>query len=647
MDIQSPQIQIFQQEQEDDEIKFRDYWIMLKRRWLSIFLSFVIVIGLAASYLHNKSSIYRATAVIKVPVQSNTGRLAAALGAFLPIKSSGNVATEIEIIKLRSVAENVIRKLELHKKQRNLKRDWRQIVSRFRRRLKASQKGASELIDITAIGDSPEEARDIANAVAAEYIRLSETTSKKLWDDLKEQMEAKLEETRVALGKSRNLLHSHEAEAGISTAFSPILTGAGTLTKEYGTQYMISEGARAVAELEAIIMKKEVELAALKQSFSESDPNIIKLEREIEASRQRLRQEKEGVVEKYDKQFDLTRAAAEVVFNQQLYSSLVTKHEELKAQQIMQSKTSEIIEEAVEPFYRSSPKRVPILMLGAVLGLFLGLGVALLREYTDNSIHTVEDITTNIELPVLGSIPRIGRASNWLRRGKNATRDDVLINYEASSRNREARELYRESYRLFQLELMASISKEAEQRQDGLALLVTSSREGEGKSLVAANLAISMAQTGYKVLLVDANRRGSVYHDLLGPDADAGIIDILMENAAWDDAISHTPLDSLSVITCGGKDEQADLSSLLISPHLEDFLKLSKESFDITIFDSSPVIPTSESAAIGSKVDGVVLVIEVNSTQKDLILRAKERMRSSGSNILGAVLNCGVSRKYG
>ena len=652
MDTQSSQIQIFQQEQEDDEINFRDYWAMLKRRILSIFLCFIIVIGLAAARLYRAPSMYRATAVVKVPVQGSSGGLAAALGAFLPIRSSGNLATEIETIKLRSIAENVIRKLELHKKQINLGRDWRQVVSRFQRDLKVSQKGASELIGITATGDSPREARDIANAVAIEYLRLSEISSQKLWNDLIEQMVTRLEETRIALEESRKLLHTHEAEAGISTAFSPILTGAGSSTGGNGARYMISEGAQTIAELKAIAMRKEVELAALKRSFSESDPNVIKLQREIAASKQRLQQEKKVVLDRYDKQFGLNRAAAEVVFNQQLYSSLVTKHEELKAQHIMQNKTSEIIEEAIEPLYRSSPKRVQILMLGAILGLFLGLGVALLRDYMDNSMHTVEDIKTGIDLPVLGIIPRPGKAGDGFGRGRRAPRNDALINYENSSRNWKDRELYRESYRLFQLELMATVKEKTEygaskERQDGLTLLVTSSRSGDGKSVVAVNLAISMAQTGYKTLLVDANRHSSVNRELLGVDADAGLMDILMGNAAWDDAVMDTSVDNLSFITCGGNGAQGDLSSLLISSHLEDFLKLSREDFHIIIFDSSAATPTSESAAIGSRVDGVVLVIEVSSTQKELILRAKERMESSGGNILGTVLNCGVSRNYG
>ena len=181
--------------------------------------------------------------------------------------------------------------------------------------------------------------------------------------------------------------------------------------------------------------------------------------------------------------------------------------------------------------------------------------------------------------------------------------------------------------------------------QGGLTLLVTSSVREEGKSIVAANLAISIAQTGRKVLLVDADCRNPSQHKLLDLDSHMGLIDTLTGNAAWSDVVKNTSIDNLYAITSGGEDSQPDPSALLISSHLGNFIKLSRKQFDVTIFDSPSVMLASESAAIGSKVDGIVLVIKANDTQKDAILRAKQRMQSSGGNILGAVLNCAVIRR--
>ncbi|MFC1715903.1 polysaccharide biosynthesis tyrosine autokinase, partial [Candidatus Poribacteria bacterium] len=490
-----------------------------------------------------------------------------------------------------------------------------------------------------------------ADAIAAEYIQISETSRQKLWGDLIEQMEARLSQVRMDLEESRERLHEHEAAEGISTAFSPLLTGAGTSLG--GSQYMVSEVPQAVAQLKTGIMQMEVELGALKESFSDSDPNVVKLERQIAASKRRLLQETEEAVEKYNKQFGLTRVAAEVVFNQQLYSSLVTKHEELKAQHIMQNKSPEIIETAIKPLYPSKPNRKLIFMTGMAMGCLIGLGLALLQEYMDSSMHRAEDVTEFINIPVLGRTPRFSRAIYRLRRSNANPGKKSLINYEDSSRNRRAREFYRESYRMLQLELMAAASEKlgreaaSIQHQNELTLLMTSSVTGEGSSVVAMNLAISIAQTGRKVLLVNANSRSSVHCELLDLSPQTGLIDILMGSAEWADAVKETTLDNLHVITAGDENGQSDLSSLLISSRLEDFIESVRKQFDVTIFDSSSAISTSESAAIGSRVDGVVLVIKADGTRKDAILQAKQRIQSAGGNVLGAVLNSAkIGKKY-
>lgn len=649
MNAQPPQIQIVQQEEEEVVAHLKDYYAVLKRRWWAILLIFVIVVSSTSVYLATKSREYTATALVRISSGNRAGGLAAALGGFLPIGTSSSMVTEIEVIKLRGIAEAVIRKLELDKKKQNLGLNWEQMVSVFRSKLKAKQRGMSDLIEIIAIGASPEEARDIANTVAVEYIQVSEVSRQKLWRNLMVQMEARLNQAKVDMEESRKRLHDHEAAEGISTAFSPLLTGAGTSIG--GSPYMVPEVPQAVAQLKTGIMQMEVELAALKESFADSDPNVVRLKRQIAASKRRLQQETEEAVEKYNKQFGLTRLAAEVMFNQQLYSSLVTKQEELKAQHIMQNKSPEIIERATKPLHPSKPNRKLIAIMGAAMGLLLGFGLALFREYMDNSMHKTEDVTESISIPVLGRIPRLNKAISLLRERDANSGKKALISYEDSSRNRRLRQLYKESYRMLQLELMAAASEKLEsdtasaRSQSELTLLITSSIPGEGKSVVATNLAVSIAQTGKKVLLVNADSRNSIHCELLDPNPQTGLMDILTGDAEWGDVVKKASLDNLYVITAGSENGHPDLSSLLISPRLEDFVESSREQFDVTIFDSSPAISTSESAAIGSKVDGVVLVIKADDTQKGAILQAKQRIQNAGGNILGAVLNCATIEK--
>jgi uncharacterized protein involved in exopolysaccharide biosynthesis len=302
MNSQTPQIQMLQNqwEQGQEESHLKQYWAVFKRRWWLIFLIFAVVTSLTAVYLVRTPRQYEATAAVRIPTSGGAGGLAAALGGILPVGPSSDVATEIEIIKGREIAEKVIRELKLDKK--NLESDWRQIVSGFRGMLKVGQKGAANLIEITATGDSPEEARDIANEVAVEYVQLSEASSQKVWNDLINQMEAKLEQTRADLERSRQLLHDYEAKEGITTAFSPLLIGGGTSTGGYGTQYVVPEVPQAVAELKASIMAMEMQLETLRKNLPEANPEIINLKNQIATSRQKLQQEEEKAIEKYNKQ---------------------------------------------------------------------------------------------------------------------------------------------------------------------------------------------------------------------------------------------------------------------------------------------------------------------------------------------------------
>ncbi len=162
MNEQPAQIQIIQPEAEE-EIHFGEYLKVLKRRWLIIVLSFFVVVSLTIVYLIITPRTYEASAIVKMPVSGGGGGLAQALGSILPLGQSVDLATEIEIIKGRDIAEIVIKDLGIDKKPENQDRRITQIVSGFQKTLKVAQKGKTNLISITAVSASPEEAKNIAN----------------------------------------------------------------------------------------------------------------------------------------------------------------------------------------------------------------------------------------------------------------------------------------------------------------------------------------------------------------------------------------------------------------------------------------------------------------------------------------------------
>jgi len=663
MNTQAPQTQLIQTQQK--EVHLKDYLPVVKRRWQWILLSFIVVMGSTVVYLIRTPNQYEATAVVKMPV-SSSGGLSSAISAFLPVGPTSDIETEIETIKGRDIAETVIKELKLDKKEENSKLEWRQIILKFQTMLKVGQKNRTNLVDVTAIGDSPREAKDIANQVATEYIRMSEASSKKKWDNLISQMAVKLKEAEDALERSRQLLHEYEAKEGIVTAFSSLLVGGGASKEGYGTQYAVPEISQAVAALKVNVMQMEIQMEGLRKYLPEGNPEVIRLKTNISDNKQRLQQEEKKTIGKYNKQFALTDLAVRVAFNQQLYSSLVTKHEELKAQYIMQNKVPEIVESALEPIYPTNPKKWLSLMLGGVLGLFLGLGFAFFREYMDNSIHTLEAVAKAIDLAVIGRIPYLrGAKGNPAVNGSS-----LLITYNdaQSSEKTWIREFYRKSYKMLQLELMSAFMASADSenvisgRSDGSknscgrVLLVTSSTPGEGKSVVAMNLAVSMAQTGKRVLLVETDYLNSSLRFLSGLetrtsdtilqqaeelnlDVRRGMIDVLEGKSRWDNVVRKTSVCNLYVITSGGESGQSDLSALFISSRFDDLIKSLREQFDVIIFDSPSVTLSLAPVFIGSKADGVILVAKVNHTKEDAIFQAKRVLQNSGANVLGIVLN--------
>ncbi len=241
MDAQLPQIQIIQQEEEEAKLYLKDYYFILRRRWWIVLMAFVITVSLAFVYLARKPKRYTATALVRITNSGGGGGLPSVLSGFVSFGQSSTMATEIEMIKLRDVAEAAIRKLELDKKEQNLALDWEQIVWRFQRKLKVSQRGKSDLVAIAMTGTSATDMRDIVNEVAKQYVDISEASRKERWNDMMERMDRKLDKEKVKLKESRDRLHEQEAKAGILTAFSPILTGTGTSTGRAASQYMIPD----------------------------------------------------------------------------------------------------------------------------------------------------------------------------------------------------------------------------------------------------------------------------------------------------------------------------------------------------------------------------------------------------------------------
>lgn len=168
-------------------------------------------------------------------------------------------------------------------------------------------------------------------------------------------------------------------------------------------------------------------------------------------------------------------------------------------------------------------------------------------------------------------------------------------------------------------------------------LALTSSVHNEGKSTTAVNLAIAMSyEKDKKVLLVDCDLRKSRAHILLGMQNIRGLADHLNGKVKLEDVIRKTQISGLDLITAGVV--PTDPSELLGSQNMKVFLTIVKQSYDFVVLDTPPVIPLTDAAALGTSVDGVVLVVQTNRTKREVVTQAENLLQQAGCNLLGFIL---------
>jgi len=168
-------------------------------------------------------------------------------------------------------------------------------------------------------------------------------------------------------------------------------------------------------------------------------------------------------------------------------------------------------------------------------------------------------------------------------------------------------------------------------------LLVTSSGPAEGKSTTCANLAITMAESDKKVLLIDADLRKSAQHRAFGVSNVKGLTNILVENMDYKDIVQRTSIKNLDILTGGPKPPNP--SELLGSYKMKDFIELLKKDYDLIILDTPPVLPVTDAAVLAPLADGVVIVAAYGQATFEALNQAKASLEKVNAKILGVLLN--------
>jgi len=298
-----------------------------------------------------------------------------------------------------------------------------------------------------------------------------------------------------------------------------------------------------------------------------------------------------------------------------------------------------IVDYALTPDSPVGPNRARTIFLAFFLSIGLGLGLALFLEYLDDTVHSTEEVERLLHLPALAVIPSVGGAAR--RRvlpGTRALQKHTNGNGNGNAEllmNVDGRSPLAEAYRHLRTSVLLSTAGRAPK-----SLLVTSSLPGEGKTTTAVNTAISLAQTGASVVIIDADMRRPRLQSIFGMHGQLGLSSILSSDVSEADMLAMVGLDEasgLSVLTSGPIPPNP--AELLGSDQMRRLLAALQANYTHVVIDSPPVSSFTDGVLISTMVDGVLLVVHGGRSSRHIVRRSKQLLNDVGAKIFGVVLN--------
>lgn len=315
---------------------------------------------------------------------------------------------------------------------------------------------------------------------------------------------------------------------------------------------------------------------------------------------------------------ELNTVQSQLSQDQLTYANLLKNYQELEMAQARTTNSVTVVEPAAVSSSPVSPKIMVNSIVAAFIGLLIGIGIALLMEYLDDTIKTAQDIAQSLSLPALATIARVRGMRDYGR---------ALFAYN------NPKAPIAEAYRMLRTNVQfSSLDKPMN------TLLVTSTNPGEGKSVTAANLGVVFAQAGKRVILIDSDLRRPTQQKLFNTDNARGLTTLLLDDQPdVSSVVRQTPVNNLRLITSGPIPPSP--SEILGSQRMEALTKYLKTQADILIFDSPPVLAVTDSSVLASRMSGAILVVDSGATRRQAALQAVQALRNVGCDVLGVVLN--------
>ncbi len=594
--------------------------------------------------------------------------------------------TQIQLIQSRTLARRVIDQLNIAAKDTptsltakvkqlfgakvsSNKKNPDQVEILFLENLIVKPVNNSQLLTISYDASDPKLSADINNAIAKNFVLQNLERRFDTASSYKSYITENIETTRQSLEQAETRLNDYARENGIVQNADGQSTSSHALIKQ-AEELVLAENERIEAQATYNLSLKSPKNNAVSVSTI-NDPYIISLNKaaaRLETQYQKIKNKRTRTARRLRKQVDNLRDQISnegSSINSALYAGFLAAKEkenmlreqfeklktntlnlqgkstkfnrlkrEVEINQLAYDKQLEqlmavniagkigtnnisIIDNAGIPSRKFKPSLKTNLAFGLLLGLLLGMGIAFLREFVDDSIKDSDALEKLSGLPVLTQLPAV----------KNTAPNKLALQTAL-----EPRSMLSESIRSLRTSLRFSTRSGAPQ-----SVFITSSAAAEGKSTIALNLATAYAQTGNKVLLIDADLRNPSLHKLLELDNREGLTNYLAStNSAETDHSRGCMIKHLNVITSGPI--PPDPVELLSGNKMLELLETASKQYDHIIIDGPPILGLADALVLSNLADATIVAVEAGKTRKASLLDALKRLERANANILGSVL---------
>jgi succinoglycan biosynthesis transport protein ExoP len=565
------------------------------------------------------------------------------------------------------------------------------ILGAFLGRLTVKRVPNSRLIDVEFEAQSAQLAAQVVNAHLRNYVeqnfrsKYDATTQASTW------LSAELEELRIKVERSEDARIAYERENQIwqidekqdittqkLSDLSKAVTEAETELAEKEALYKIATSgnidALPAAQNNIVIqdlLKRRTDLEEqLNEATNQYGPNFPKVQRMISQQSElndSLARARQTIVESVKEEFDTSRSHVEILernldqqkseandlaeklvqyhilqhdaeSNKQLYDGLLQKLKEAGISAGLRSDNIHVVDPALIPSSPSRPQKARNILLAFLVGLVGGIGLALFREYLDNTVKSPDDVEALTGLPSLAVVPalpgmnvghgRLSRNAKGTTQSASGPRIEMLSFAQPKSQISEA-------FRALRTSLLLSQADHPPQ-----VILVTSALPREGKTTAAVNLAVTLAQLGDRTLLIDSDlRKPGIRRALdITTGKDAGLSSYLAGVSTLDEVtIPHPSIQNLVAMTTGPIPPSP--ADLLSSHRMREAITELRHRFKFIVIDSPPVMAATDAVLISALTDGVLLVVRSGETPKEAFTRTRDLLAAVKCRLLGVVLN--------